>query len=62
LAAIEKAQTEALDRLALHAAQTIAQCGDVALGSLRYVVAARRLRDAHDDVRMPYRFAQPNPS
>jgi hypothetical protein len=53
---------EALGRLALHAVQTTAQRGDVALGSLRHVDAARRLRDAHDDVRTPYRFAQPNPS
>ena len=39
LAAIEKNQTEALDRLALNAAQTTAQRGDVALARLRYLDA-----------------------
>jgi hypothetical protein len=42
LAAIEKIQTEALDRLALNAAQTTAQRGDVALARLRYLDAAQR--------------------
>jgi hypothetical protein len=37
LAAIEKIQTEALDRLALNAAQTTAQRGDLALTRLRYL-------------------------
>lgn len=42
LAAIEKIQTEALDRLALNAAQTTAQRGDLALTRLRYPEAAHR--------------------
>jgi hypothetical protein len=42
LAVIEKNQTEALDRLALNAAQTTAQRGDVALARLRYLDAAQR--------------------
>jgi tetratricopeptide (TPR) repeat protein len=46
LTAIEKAQTETLDRLALNAAQTTAQRGDVALGRLRYVDAAQRFAEA----------------
>jgi tetratricopeptide (TPR) repeat protein len=46
LADIEKAQTEALDRLALNAAQTAAQRGDVALGRLRYVDAAQHFAEA----------------
>jgi tetratricopeptide (TPR) repeat protein len=46
LAAIEKAQTEAIDRLALNAAQTAAQRGDVALGRLRYVDAAQHFAEA----------------
>jgi tetratricopeptide (TPR) repeat protein len=46
LAAIEKAQTEALDRLALNAAQTAAQRGDVALGRLHYVDAAQHFAEA----------------
>jgi tetratricopeptide (TPR) repeat protein len=46
LATIEKAQTEALDRLALNAAQTTAQRGDVALGRLRYLDAAQRFAEA----------------
>jgi tetratricopeptide (TPR) repeat protein len=56
LAAIEKIQTEALDRLALNAAQTTAQRGDVALTRLRYLDAAQRFAEAaakvpkgHDD-------------
>jgi hypothetical protein len=36
LAAIEKIQTEALDRLALNAVQTTAQRGDLALTRLRH--------------------------
>ena len=46
LAAVEKAQTEAIDRLALNAAQTAAQRGDVALGGLRYVDAAQHFAEA----------------
>jgi tetratricopeptide (TPR) repeat protein len=46
LAAIEKAQTEAIDRLALNAAQTAAQRGDVALGRLRYIDAAQHFAEA----------------
>ena len=61
LAAIEKIQTEALDRLALNAAQTTAQRGDVALTQLRYRDAAKRFAEAaaklpssHDDERWKY--------
>jgi tetratricopeptide (TPR) repeat protein len=46
LAAIEKAQTEAIDRLALNAAQTAAQRGNVALASFRYVDAAQHFAKA----------------
>jgi hypothetical protein len=46
LAAIEKIQTEALDRLALNAAQTTAQRGDVALTRLRYIEAAQHFAKA----------------
>jgi hypothetical protein len=46
LAAIEKIQTEALERLALNAAQTTAQRGDVALTRLRYLDAAQRFAEA----------------
>jgi hypothetical protein len=46
LAAIEKIQTGALDRLALNTAQTTAQRGDVALARLRYVDAAQRFAEA----------------
>jgi hypothetical protein len=46
LAAIEKIQTEALDRLALNAAQTTAQRGVVALTRLRYLDAAQRFAEA----------------
>jgi hypothetical protein len=46
LAAIEKIQTEALDRLALNAAQTTAQRGDLALTRLRYLDAAQRFAEA----------------
>ena len=46
LAAIEKAQTEAIDRLTLNAAQTAAQRGEVALGRLRYVDAAQHFAEA----------------
>jgi tetratricopeptide (TPR) repeat protein len=61
LAAIEKIQSEALDRLALNTAQTIAQRGDVALTRLRYPEAAQRFAEAaakvpqgHDDERWQY--------
>jgi hypothetical protein len=61
LAAIEKIQTEALDRLALNAAQTTAQRGDVALTRLRYPDAAQRFAEAaakvpqgHEDERWKY--------
>jgi tetratricopeptide (TPR) repeat protein len=61
LAAIEKIQTEALDRLALNAAQTTAQRGDVALTRLRYPDAAQRFAEAaakvpqgHEDDRWKY--------
>ena len=46
LAAIEKIQTEALDRLALNAAQTTAQRGDLAMTRLRYLDAAQRYAEA----------------
>jgi hypothetical protein len=61
LAAIEKIQTESLDRLALNAAQTTAQRGDVALTRLRYLDAAQRFAEAaakvpqgHEDERWKY--------
>src|SRR5450631_4644798 len=61
LAEIEKIQTEALDRLALNAAQTTAQRGDVALTRLRYLDAAQRFAEAaakvpkgHEDERWEY--------
>src|SRR3984893_16197799 len=61
LAAIEKIQTEALDRLALNAAQTTDQRGDVALTRVRYLDAAQRFAEAaakvpqgHDDERWKY--------
>ena len=61
LAAIEKIQSEALDRLALNAAQTSSQRGDVALAQLRYRDAARRFEEAaaklpegHGDERWQY--------
>ena len=67
LAEIEKVQTEALDRFALNAAQTTAQRGDVALGRLRYVDAARRFAEAaakmpqgHEDERWKYLNAEAN--
>ena len=67
LTAIEKAQTEALDRLALNAAQTTAQRGDVALGRLRYVDAAPRFAEAaakvppeNRDLRWKYLNAEAN--
>ena len=67
LAAIEKIQTEALDRLALNAAQTTAQRGDVALTRLRYPDAAQRFAEAaakvpqgHDDERWTYLNAEAN--
>jgi tetratricopeptide (TPR) repeat protein len=65
LAAIEKIQTEALDRLALNAAQTTAQRGDVALTRLRYLEAAQRFAEAaanvpqgHEDERWKYLNAE----
>ncbi len=61
LAAIERIQTEALDRLALNAAQTTAQRGDVALTRLRYPDAAQRFAEAaakvpqgHEEERWKY--------
>ena len=61
LAEIEKIQTAELDRLALNAAQTTAQRGDVALTQLRYPDAAKRFAEAaaklpegHDDERWDY--------
>ena len=61
LAAIEKIQTEALDRLALNAAQTTAQRGDLAMTRLRYLDAAQRFAEAaakvpqgHEDERWKY--------
>src|ERR1700719_1104678 len=47
LAKIEKIQDDALDRLALIAAQTAAQRGDVALTQLRYPEAAGHCRSRH---------------
>ena len=65
LAAIEKIQTEALDRLALNAAQTTAQRGNLALTRLRYPEAARRFAEAatkvpqgHEDERWKYLNAE----
>jgi tetratricopeptide (TPR) repeat protein len=65
LAAIEKIQTEALDRLALNAAQTTTQRGDVALTRLRYLDAAQRFSEAaakvpqgHEDERWKYLNAE----
>jgi hypothetical protein len=61
LAAIEKIQTEALDRLAVNAAQTTAQRGDVALAQLRYpeaaghfARAAAKVPQGHEDERWKY--------
>ena len=65
LAAIEKIQTEALERLALNAAQTTAQRGDVALTRLRDLDAAQRFAEAaakvpqgHEDERWKYLNAE----
>ena len=65
LAAIEKIQTEALDRLALNAAQTTAQRGDLALTRLRYLDAGQRFAEAaakvpqgHEDERWKYLNAE----
>jgi hypothetical protein len=65
LAAIEKIQTEALDRLALYAAQTTAQRGVVAWTRLRYLDAAQRFAEAaakvphgHEDERWKYLNAE----
>jgi tetratricopeptide (TPR) repeat protein len=61
LAAIEKIQTESLDRLALNAAQTTAQRGDLAVTRLHYPDAAQRFAEAaakvpagHDDEHWKY--------
>ncbi|MGH6843815.1 MAG: tetratricopeptide repeat protein [Methylocella sp.] len=61
LAEIEKIQTEALDRLALNAAQTTAQRGDLALTRLRYPEAAQHFAEAaakvpagHEEERWKY--------
>ena len=61
LADVEKSQTAALEHLALNAAQTAAQGGDVALTRLRYLDAAKRFAEAaakvpagHDDERWKY--------
>src|ERR1019366_4354523 len=61
LAEVEKIQTGALERLALNAAQTTAQRGDLALTRLRYVDAAKRFAEAaakmpagHEEERWKY--------
>src|SRR4051794_4899833 len=61
LAEVEKIQTEALDRLALNAAETSAQRGQVALTRLRYLdaaqhfaTAASRMPSGHEDKRLVY--------
>ena len=61
LAKVEKIQDEALDRLALNAAQTAAQLGDVALTQLRYREAAghfsraaAKVPQGHEDERWKY--------
>jgi tetratricopeptide (TPR) repeat protein len=65
LAKVEKIQDEALDRLALNAAQTAAQLGDVALTQLRYPEAAgdfsraaAKVPQGHDDERWKYLNAE----
>ena len=65
LAEVEKIQTGELDRLALNAAQTTAQRGDVALTRLRYLDAAQRFAEAastvpagHEDERWKYLSAE----
>ncbi|MGH6936174.1 MAG: hypothetical protein ACRED2_08330, partial [Methylocella sp.] len=65
LAAIWKIQKEALERLALNAAQTAAQRGDVALTRLRYLEAAQRFAEAaatvpagHEDEHWRYLSAE----
>jgi hypothetical protein len=65
LARVEKIQDEALERLALNAAQTAVQRGDVALTRLRYPDAAQRFAEAaakapqgHEDERWKYRNAE----
>ncbi|MGH6868003.1 MAG: hypothetical protein ACREDA_03815, partial [Methylocella sp.] len=61
LADVEKIEGAALEHLALNAAQTAAQRGDVALTRLRYVDAAKRFAEAastvpagHEDERWKY--------
>jgi tetratricopeptide (TPR) repeat protein len=65
LAAIEKIQNDALDRLALNAAQTTAQRGDLAVTRLRDLDAAQRFAEAaakvpqgHEDERWKYLNAE----
>jgi tetratricopeptide (TPR) repeat protein len=61
LAKVEKIQDEALERLALNAAQTAAQLGDLALAQLRYLEAAghfaraaAKVPQGHEDERWKY--------
>jgi tetratricopeptide (TPR) repeat protein len=65
LAKVEKIQDEALERLALNAAQTASQLGDVALTQLRYPEAAghfsraaAKIPQGHDDERWKYLNAE----
>jgi tetratricopeptide (TPR) repeat protein len=65
LAKVEKIQDEALDRLALNAAQTATQLGDVALTQLRYREAAghfsraaAKVPQGHEDERWKYLNAE----
>ncbi|MGH6935163.1 MAG: hypothetical protein ACRED2_03095, partial [Methylocella sp.] len=61
MAKVEKIQDEALERLALNAAQTAAQLGDLALAQLRYPEAAghfsraaAKVPQGHEDERWKY--------
>ncbi|MDQ6703463.1 MAG: tetratricopeptide repeat protein [Pseudomonadota bacterium] len=65
LAKVEKIQDEALERLALNAAQTAAQLGDLALAQLRYpeaaghfARAAAKVPQGHEDERWKYLNAE----
>ena len=65
LAKVEKIQDEALERLALNAAQTAAQLGDLALARLRYPEAAghfsraaAKVPQGHEDERCKYLNAE----
>ena len=67
LAKVEKIQDEALNHLALNAAQTAAQLGDVALTQLRYSEAAghfsraaAKVPQGHDDEHWKYLNAEAN--